>query len=130
MNHEIEQIHKDINYESQDLIDVNFDKLSVGWEYWDIGTKICWCYNDDIKFWNDEKFFGEKVKNEDREIWYKNNCGFQGILFTFPDKRFRIDENAVVCCYDYPIEKENPTCFWVSLDRLLISPGLYKIYKI
>lgn len=123
----IEQIQKDINYESEDLINVNFDKFPE-WADCNVGDKICWCYLEDVTWWKKEKYFGDKPK--DKEKWIKNACPNQGLLFTLEDHRFRIDENAVVCCYNYCIEKENPTCFWISLDRLLIAPDLYKVYKI
>ncbi len=123
----LEQIYKDINYESEDLIDVNFDKFK-DWADCDIGTKIGWCYLDDYSWWKKEKFFGDKIKSEDE--WIKRNIPFRGILFTLPGNKFRIDENAVVCCYDWPIEKDNPDVFWISLDRLLKDKNIYKIYKL
>lgn len=126
----LEQIIKDINYESEDLIDVNFDKFP-DWQKCNIGSKISWCYKQDVKFWKSEHYFDSNPKDKvEKEAWYASHSQYRGILFTLPEKIFRIDENAVVCCYDYPIEKENATCFWISLDRLLLNEDLYKIYKI
>lgn len=127
---EIEQCKKDINYESEDLINVNFDKF-VGWEKAKIGDRVVWCYNEDVKFWKEEHYFDSNPKGKfEKEDWYRDHCQYQGILFTLPEKRFNVSENAVVCCYDWPIEKDNPDVFWVSLDRLLISPDLYRVYKL
>ncbi len=127
VDNDIKQIQKDINYESEDLIGVSLDKFK-DWADCKIGDKIGWCYLEDYSWWKKEKFFGDKVKSEDE--WIKRNIPYQGILFTFPEKRFDISNNAVVCCYDWPIEKDNPDVFWVSLDRLLLSKDLYKVYKL
>lgn len=130
---EIEQCKRDINYESNDLseIDINYkNKLENGFEKWKIGDKITWCYKEDYDFWMND--FKEEIKGVggfDKWIKQFGNC-FDGVLFTFPEKRFCIYETAIICCYNYPIEKENPTCFWVSLARLLKNKDLHKIYKI
>lgn len=138
---EIEQCRKDISYESEDLTDVKYDKLEKGWATWDIGTKIGWLYKDDFEWYKKEFLdeikshgkgfiFNDGVEPSRFTLWAKKHCPYSGILFTFPEKRFDIYENAIVCCYYYPIEKENPTCFWISLNRLLLSEDLYKIYKL
>lgn len=124
----ISEIQRDINYESEDL-EPNYDLIGKDWINLKLGDKIGWLYKDEHKFYVEE--FSEEM-NGDFDYWIKNEHGlpFEGILFTFPDNIFRIDENAVVCCYDWPVEKENPDCFWVSLDRLLSNKDIYKVYKL
>lgn len=125
---EIEQCKKDISYESKDLDNVDFSKLDKGWQYWDIGDKISWAYKEDLEF---RIKYCDVEDEKDFEIWMRHGNGpYTGVLFTFPEQKFRIDENAIVCCYDWPIQKDNPDVFWISLNRLLISPDLYKVYKI
>jgi hypothetical protein len=123
------KITEDISYQSNDIGNPNFDLLEEGWKKWGIGQKIGWLYKEDYIWYNKEfKYEIKKCKGFDN--WILNNIPYQGVLFTLPDFRFSIEETAVVCIYDYPIEKENPTCDWISLNRLLSFEDLYKVYKI
>lgn len=137
-----QQIEKDISYQSEDLIDVDYDKLEKGWEKWDIGQKIGWLYKEEFDFYKDE--FLDEIKKHGKhgrifkgeqsrfDLWIKSSSmmPYQGILFTLPEKRFCIHDTAVLCIFDYPIQKENPVCDWISFNRFLEQKDLYKVYKL
>lgn len=122
----LKQIEDDIGYVNE--LNPDYSKLEEGWQYWDIGEKIGWCYKDDVKFYMENHGLNTK---KDFDSWIKRgNAPYRGILFTLPDYRFRTDENAILCMFDYPIEKDNPTADWISFNRFLEQKDLYKVYKL
>ena len=91
-----------------------------------------WLYKEDYDFYMDENFSGSEIKDWGGiDNWIKiGNYPYAGILFTFPGKEFNIEENAVLCVYNYPTEKCSPDVDWVSFNRFLEQKNLYKVYKL
>lgn len=128
----IQQLLDDTDYVSE--LNPDFSKLDSGWEKWGIGDRLCWCYDEDAKFWKEE------FKHEYRKIGFDSwlgdfvrnngNC-YKGVLFVLPDTEgFQIDNEAILCIYSYPCEKCSPESYWISFCRFLENKDLYKVWKI
>ncbi|MGV0949279.1 MAG: hypothetical protein ACOYB3_01310 [Azonexus sp.] len=83
------------------------------------GNRVWWYYDDDKKF----------AKGEDISV--RSIAGYSGILVPGIDVETTCDydiEKLVVVQDRYPCEKCNPESQWISLIRLLLSPGLVEVF--
>ena len=87
------------------------------------GKRIYWYHERDLEYFGD---IGERPEDCLSDL-------FTGICMPIPDVdgNRELDINNIIVVIDsYPTEKESPTTVWVSLNRLLDTEGLAKIFSI